>query len=58
MRCLTRINLHADLAQKHQQCVLEVESRGAFGVPTFCYGDELYWGNDKLVLLEAALEAV
>ena len=35
--------------------MLEVESRGVFGVPTFFYRDQLYWGNDRLVLLEAAL---
>ena len=46
-----------ELAREHEQCVLEVESRGVFGVPTFLYGDELYWGNDRLVLLEAALKA-
>jgi len=45
-----------ELAQEHEQRVLEVESRGAFGVPTFFYGDELYWGNDRLVLLEEALK--
>ena len=26
--------------------------RGAFGVPTFFVGDRMYWGNDRLVLLE------
>ncbi|MCY3640769.1 MAG: DsbA family protein [Gammaproteobacteria bacterium] len=46
-----------ELAQEHEQCILKVESRGAFGVPTFFYGDDLYWGNDRLVLLEAALRA-
>ncbi|MYE86524.1 MAG: hypothetical protein F4X31_09835 [Gammaproteobacteria bacterium] len=46
-----------ELAQEHEQRVLEAESRGAFGVPTFLYGDDLYWGNDRLVLLEAALGA-
>ena len=25
---------------------------GAFGVPTFVYGKELFWGNDRLVLLK------
>ena len=42
-----------ELEREHEQRVLEVESRGVFGVPTFLYGDELYWGNDRLVLLEA-----
>jgi 2-hydroxychromene-2-carboxylate isomerase len=26
--------------------------RGAFGVPTFLVGDRMFWGNDRLVLLE------
>jgi 2-hydroxychromene-2-carboxylate isomerase len=26
--------------------------RGAFGVPTFFIGDRMFWGNDRLVLLE------
>lgn len=44
------------LAQEHEQRIFEVESGGVFGVPTFLYGDEIYWGNDRLVLLEAALK--
>ena len=47
----------AELAQEHERRVLEAESRGVFGVPTFFYRDQLYWGNDRLVLLEAALRA-
>jgi len=34
----------------------EAVERGAFGVPTFFVGDEMFWGNDRLVLLERALE--
>lgn len=30
--------------------------RGAFGVPTFFAGDTMFWGNDRLVLLEAHLQ--
>ncbi|MCY3813113.1 MAG: DsbA family protein [Gammaproteobacteria bacterium] len=47
----------AELVQEHERRVLEVESRGVFGVPTFFYRDQLYWGNDRLVLLEDALTA-
>jgi 2-hydroxychromene-2-carboxylate isomerase len=25
------------------------------GVPTFFLGDRIFWGNDRLVLIEAAL---
>lgn len=30
-------------------------ARGVFGVPTFIVGDELFWGQDRLELVEAAL---
>ena len=40
----------------HERHVAEMEDRGVFGVPTFLYSDRLYWGNDRLVLLEAALK--
>jgi len=29
----------------------EAFHRGAFGVPTFFVGEEMFWGNDRLVLL-------
>ena len=29
--------------------------RGAFGVPTFFLGARMFWGNDRLILLEHAL---
>ena len=32
-------------------------ARGVFGVPTFFVGDALYWGNDRLEFVEAALRA-
>jgi 2-hydroxychromene-2-carboxylate isomerase len=33
----------------------EAKARGVFGVPTFVVGDELYWGQDSLADVEAAL---
>ncbi|HEY2871122.1 MAG TPA: DsbA family protein [Reyranella sp.] len=33
----------------------EAHRRGAFGVPTFFLDGRLFWGNDRLPLLEAAL---
>ena len=33
----------------------EAHERGAFGVPTCFLGDAMFWGNDRLVLLEHAL---
>jgi len=35
----------------------EAHRRGAFGVPTFFLGERMFWGNDRLVLLRAALGA-
>lgn len=32
-------------------------ARGAFGVPTFFVGDELFWGHDRLEHVAAALRA-
>ena len=33
----------------------EAEDRGVFGAPTFFFGEEMYFGNDRLLLLEDAL---
>lgn len=35
----------------HLDTVREAHRRGAFGVPTFFAGHEMFWGNDRLVLL-------
>jgi 2-hydroxychromene-2-carboxylate isomerase len=35
----------------------EAVRRGAFGAPSLFVGDELFWGNDRLELLEAHLRA-
>ena len=34
----------------------EAVERGVFGAPTFFVGDEMFWGNDRLHFVEAALE--
>ena len=33
----------------------EAVQRGAFGAPTFFLGDTMFWGNDRLVLIEDQL---
>jgi len=33
----------------------EAIEKGAFGAPTFAVGDQLFWGNDRIVLLERYL---
>jgi 2-hydroxychromene-2-carboxylate isomerase len=40
---------------RHDALLDEARARGAFGVPTFFVGERMFWGNDRLVLLEAAL---
>ena len=40
---------------RHDALLTEAAERGAFGVPTFFLGQQMFWGNDRLVLLEAAL---
>jgi len=51
------------LAQAQEQAVKdqlrayteEAVKRGAFGAPTFFVGEQMFWGNDRLVLLEQFL---
>jgi 2-hydroxychromene-2-carboxylate isomerase len=45
----------AETRVRHDSLLDEAKARGAFGVPTFFLGDRMFWGNDRLVLLEAAL---
>ncbi len=35
----------------------EAHERGVFGVPSFFFEGQMYWGNDRLVLLEHAIRA-
>ena len=42
-------------AELHEAALQEAHRRGAFGVPTFFVGKRLFWGNDRLVLVEHAL---
>jgi 2-hydroxychromene-2-carboxylate isomerase len=40
---------------RHEGLLDEARTRGAFGVPTFFLDKRMFWGNDRLVLLESAL---
>lgn len=42
--------------ERLEQTARQAHSAGAFGVPTFVVGDEVFWGNDRLVLLRHHLE--
>lgn len=38
-------------AQAHERHLARALDLGVFGVPTFVAGEEIFWGNDRLVLL-------
>lgn len=40
----------------HAEWLSEAKTKGLFGVPTFVFEDQFFWGNDRLPLLAAALE--
>ena len=57
---LNRTKFEADLDdpqtdERVSALAREAAYRGAFGVPTFFLDGSMFWGNDRLVLLEAAL---
>ncbi len=41
--------------EKLAETAHEAFERGAFGVPTFFVGAQMYWGNDRIPLVRAAL---
>ena len=45
----------AGVREKRERVTRAAIERGVFGVPTFALGDQLFWGNDRLVLLRHAL---
>lgn len=42
----------------YSQCKDDAHARGVFGVPTIIFEGEMWWGNDRLGLLEDHLEKV
>ena len=42
--------------ERLEQNARQARSAGAFGVPTFVIGSEIFWGNDRLVLVRHCLE--
>ena len=53
-----RISNSVRTCARHEALIDEAHARGAFGVPTFFLGGRMFWGNDRLPLLEAALRGV
>lgn len=43
-------------AELHQRTIADAVEAGAFGVPTFVVDGEVFWGNDRLVLLQHHLQ--
>lgn len=49
--------LHSSEAKERlEHNARQARSAGAFGVPTFVVGNEVFWGNDRLVLVRHRLE--
>ena len=44
-----------EVAAKYAAFTQEAIRRGVFGAPTYVYGDELFWGQDRLDFLDRAL---
>ena len=44
------------MKQSLKDVTSEALQRGVFGAPAFFVGDEMYWGNDRLHFVEAALQ--
>ncbi|TDQ83412.1 2-hydroxychromene-2-carboxylate isomerase [Dongia mobilis] len=42
----------AETMALHQRNIADAVAAGAFGVPTFVVDDEVFWGNDRLILLQ------
>ena len=47
----------AETQQRHDQTIADALAAGVFGVPSFVIDGELFWGNDRLVLLRHHLGA-
>lgn len=45
----------SDISEAITQNTREAIERGLFGAPTYCVGDEFFWGQDRLDMLEDAL---
>jgi 2-hydroxychromene-2-carboxylate isomerase len=46
----------SEAKEKLKTNTAEAVARGAFGAPTFFVGEDMFWGQDRLQFVEAALE--
>jgi 2-hydroxychromene-2-carboxylate isomerase len=54
---LARLIDDDETQRRHDQNIVDALAAGVFGVPSFVVDDELFWGNDRLVLLRYYLGA-
>jgi 2-hydroxychromene-2-carboxylate isomerase len=54
---LVRLIDDSETQRRHEQNVADALAAGVFGVPSFVVDGELFWGNDRLVLLRLHLGA-
>ena len=52
---ITALVESGEAAETHDRWIKRAKSIGLFGVPSFVVGEHVFWGNDRLPLLEAAL---
>lgn len=45
--------LAAEAESELKEALAQAEARGVFGAPTFVYEDEVFWGGDRLAMLES-----
>lgn len=50
-----RLHLERGAQSALSGALLHAEQLGVFGAPTFVYRDEMFWGGDRMVFLEAAI---
>jgi 2-hydroxychromene-2-carboxylate isomerase len=53
---LTQMAQDPEIKEVLKQNTAEAVERGAFGAPTFFVGKKMFWGHDRMVLLEAYLK--
>jgi 2-hydroxychromene-2-carboxylate isomerase len=46
-----------EVKQDLKAATSEAVERGVFGAPAFFVGGEMFWGNDRLHFVEAALQS-
>lgn len=56
MAALTEHPAFAAAAPRHEENTRRAIDRGVFGVPSYVFGEEIFWGQDRLDFLTRALD--